>query len=1475
MLVESRPFFQVGGTLADDALSYVERPADSELLAALERGELCLVLAPRQTGKSSLMVHARVRLLERGTKGGIVDLQPLGSQTQAEQWFGDVTYQIERSLKLDTDTLEWGEQHRRLGPTQRFMTFLEDVVLDEVEGRVVIFFDEVDSVLNLPFSDDFFTTLRALYNARATNRKLRRLTFVLLGVATPTSFIKDRTRTPFNIGRSIDLTDFEKESAGAFCEVLGDGCAELVDRIFYWTRGQPFLVQDLAAEAYGWTPEERTPEHLDRCVKESYLEKRIEHDTHLKFIRDYLLGVGDTRAALKTYERVLRREEVTEDERSLVHTWLKLSGVVHGKGGKLCRRNRIYSSVFDLNWVRENRRVLWNVPQRNPYFTGRGDVLDALHQALTDDHTVPGQAITGLGGIGKTQTAIEYCYRHRHDFETVFWVRAESEAQIKAGLVEVAQMLTLPEADADADAAVEAVRRWLSAHDGWLLVFNNADRPAVLKPFLPAAGRGRIFITSRAARSAFASVGIRQPFRLGILTAEEAEAFLLDRVDRKKPTDDERAAVAALARELGHLPLALEQAAAYVMASGARFRAYLDSYSRQQLALLEEASPVTGDYEGTVATTWSMSFREIEDESPASADTLRVLAFLASDAIPLEIFEEGAAELGERIAWAVDGDPLGVSRLLEPLSRYSLIEYDVEGRLVSVHRMVQEVMRAGLKTAERTWAARVVKALDKVFPELAEFESWPLCKRLYPHALEVGSFIDRLSIELSAAAHLSNAAGLYAWRRAHYKEAGPLLSRALAILEKTLDPDHPDVGQTLNDLAVLYCDQGHYEEAEPLLKRALAIREKTLGPDHPEIGQTLNNLAILYVDQGRYEEAEPLYQRDLAMSEIALGPDHPGVGASLNNLASLYVDQGRFEEASPLYERTLTIREKALGLDHPDIGASLNNMALLYAHQGRFEEAEPLYQRALAISEKALGPGHPDVGASLNNLADLYSAQGRNEEATALYQRALAISEKTLGPEQEEGKKRGSKGESDGQGGLQSSVSGTPSAEADYRATVSDTVEVREAGSAYEDGWGGRTVEAVQQELDEKARARLESERRRVIEEQTREARAEAECRAAAEAQQAAEEMAQARLESERRRVIEAHTREAQCQASKAGMGITVPQRKAESDPGQGESSGSKSDRGTDGLMNAYALLIGVGRCKYSEWSLPVTALDAFALRQTLADPNLSAYPEERIRTLTDEEATRDGIVAAVDDLARAAAADPDATFLVYYSGHGWRHLHGNGVRYFLIPHDVRPHDLTSSALPAEDFIRGLRSLRGRRVLVMINTCYAAAMADARDPVVPAIPEDFAQEPLPKALFEELVSEGRAVFLSCDQAQQSWILPGEGNLSIFTHHLLAALEGAGNAAGDRFVSVSSLMRHLVEGVPESAREIGREQTPVFKFETEDFPVALIRGGEGLLATGDGAPVQAETSAPSGSKIHVGTVRAGRDVFVAHKVGTVQ
>ncbi|MEY4808465.1 MAG: hypothetical protein RLZZ206_2854 [Cyanobacteriota bacterium] len=245
---------------------------------------------------------------------------------------------------------------------------------------------------------------------------------------------------------------------------------------------------------------------------------------------------------------------------------------------------------------------------------------------------------------------------------------------------------------------------------------------------------------------------------------------------------------------------------------------------------------------------------------------------------------------------------------------------------------------------------------------------------------------------------INNLAFLY-YSQGAYAKAEPLYLRALALEEKTLGHNHPVTASSLDNLAELYLSQGAYAKAEPLFLRSLAIREKALGPDHPDTARSLNNLAVLYYSKGAYSKAEPLYLRSLAIREKALGPDHFHTAISLNNLARLYQSQGAYAKAEPLFLRSLAIREKALGPDHPDTARSLNNLAVLYYSKGAYAKAEPLYLRTLAITEKARRPDHPDTAQSINNLALLYYSQGAYAKAESLLLRALAINEKALGPD--------------------------------------------------------------------------------------------------------------------------------------------------------------------------------------------------------------------------------------------------------------------------------------------------------------------------------------------------------------------------------------------------------------------------------------------------------------------------------------------
>ncbi len=594
---------------------------------------------------------------------------------------------------------------------------------------------------------------------------------------------------------------------------------------------------------------------------------------------------------------------------------------------------------------------LVNVPARNDFFTGREEILSKLHEALRDgERAAVKQAISGLGGIGKTQIAIEYAHRYADAYSHVFWVSAESESALTSGFASLAQELGLPVKQEQSET-VAAVKRWMTENSGWLMIFDNADAPEIVTDFIPAPLQGKVLLTSRAQN--FDALGVAAPISLDVLSPDEAFRFFLTRTGKESLNEDEARAARELAEEFGWLPLALEQAAAYVSVRKIDFKKYLEMYRARRKDVLSQTNTET------VATIWRANFDDVEAESPAAADILRISAFFAPDDIPLELIEKGATEISESVAAAMR-TALTVNDVLEPLMRYSLIHLNEANATYGVHRLLQAIMQDAMTEPERrNWAEKAVKAVDGAFPDVSDFYQWGACERFLPHGTHLAGVMDEFGLETAEAATVLNDCGHFLKERARYGAALPLLKRALAIREKALGSEHPDTAGSLNNLAELYSEQGEYGKAEPLYERALAITEKALGVEHPDMAASLNNLAALYYARGEYGKALPLFERALAIWEKALGGEHPLTATSLNNLAELYQAQREYAKALPLYERALAIWEEALGADHPETARALNNLALLYYVQGNYAKPEPLCVRALEIFEKALGPEHP------------------------------------------------------------------------------------------------------------------------------------------------------------------------------------------------------------------------------------------------------------------------------------------------------------------------------------------------------------------------------------------------------------------------------------------------------------------------------------------------------------------------------------
>jgi tetratricopeptide (TPR) repeat protein len=549
-----------------------------------------------------------------------------------------------------------------------------------------------------------------------------------------------------------------------------------------------------------------------------------------------------------------------------------------------------------------------------------------------------------LGGVGKTQTAVEYTYRHAQEYDLVWWVRSETPEKLAADYALLAELLKLKEkAEREQGIIVQAVRNALAYRTGWLLIFDNAELPDHIRGYLPQGG-GHVLVTSR--NPAFGTVA--HPLKVKAMEPREAAEFLLRRTSQadKKAAKD-------LAKELGYLPLALEHAAAYIEKTGTTIPAYLELFKKRQKDILARAERPEG-YHATVATTWELSFAELEKQSKAAAQLMNLCAFLAPDDIPLDTLQGGTKYLPEPLSATV-ADEFQWNETVGALRRYSLMEIS-EGA-VAVHRLVQAVARERLNEAEwKQWAEAAVKVVNDAFPfDSDDFRTWKQCARLLPHALIAAEYSEKAQIAPDSTGRLLNQVGLYLQGRSELIAARSAFERALKIAEATNGPDHPTVALLVNNVGLVLKDLGDLEGARKHHERALKIDEAAFGRDHPNVARDVNNLGIVLRYLGDLEGARKHFERALKVDEAAYGPDHAEVATDVNNLGSVLQDLGDLEGARKHFERALKIDDAVYGADHPNVAIRVNNLGGVLQDLGDLAGAKKHYDRALKIDEAAYG----------------------------------------------------------------------------------------------------------------------------------------------------------------------------------------------------------------------------------------------------------------------------------------------------------------------------------------------------------------------------------------------------------------------------------------------------------------------------------------------------------------------------------------
>src|ERR1700733_7963086 len=631
---------------------------------------------------------------------------------------------------------------------------------------------------------------------------------------------------------------------------------------------------------------------------------------------------------------------------------------------------------------------VWNLPPRNPNFTGRAAHFGRIRQRLPAPPPGTVHALHGMGGVGKTQTAIEYAYRYADDYDLVWWVNAEQATTIGDQFAQLAEELGLPPM-AETEAMTHAIRRALRARDRWLLIFDNAEDMQEIRALLPG-GTGHVLITTR--HGGFRSLG--EVVDLDILNRTEALALL-----RRRVPDLTDVQGGQLAEQLGDLPLALDQAAAYLDQTGMAPQEYLDLLGTRSADLYSRGH--SSGHPDTVASVWSVSLNRLQATAPAAVQLLQLCAWLAPEPIPLNLFTRHCDLLPEPLATTA-ADPVAFNDTVGALVDYSLARR-ADSTLI-VHRLIQDVTRhrsSGQLAAGTSEPLSTVLALlraDLPGQIWASPPSWPRWRALLPSVLTATGHQAETADE-EPAAWLLGHAGTYLTSQGRPSEALPLHQEALRLHEAGHGPDHPEVAGDLNNVGWVLSALGHAAKALPLQERALRITEAAYGPDHPDVSEDLNHVGWALLALERPAEALPLHQRALRIRETVDGPDHPDVGACLNGAGQGLLALGRPAEALVLQELALRIHELAYGPDDLDVATDLDHISQVLLALNRPAEALPLQERALRIHEAAYGPDHPEVGADLDHLGRALLALGRPAEALPLHQRALRIHEAAYGPD--------------------------------------------------------------------------------------------------------------------------------------------------------------------------------------------------------------------------------------------------------------------------------------------------------------------------------------------------------------------------------------------------------------------------------------------------------------------------------------------